>query len=247
MDTTGSEPGDYSRIHPIPSEGWPRRDARPGGTGGSANGIAERDIPGGLALSPSERLSLLATIVDCADDAIISRTLDGTVLSWNRAAECLYGYSAEEMVGRSIYSLLSPHELHEMSRIDEHLRRGVPLERFETVRVCKDGSPVAVSLTISPIRNAEGEVIAAVAIARDCTEQHRAQEELRRAHEELERRVAERTAQLSAAYARLETQLAELRQAERARAHLASIVEFSAHVIIGKTLDRTIASWNHAA
>jgi len=115
----------------------------------------------------------LAAIVDSSNDAILSKTLDGIILSWNRAAENLYGYTAEEMIGKPVSVLLPADHPHEVDHILSKVRQGQAVEHFESRRVRKDGSIVPVSLTISPVRDASGNVVAASAIARDITERNR--------------------------------------------------------------------------
>ena len=111
----------------------------------------------------------LAAIVESSFDAIVSKDLDGTVRTWNGAAERMFGYSAEEMVGRSILTIIPTH-LHDEERdLLQRLRKGERIEPFETVRQRKDGSFVTVSLTISPIRNSKGRIIGASKVARDIT------------------------------------------------------------------------------
>lgn len=128
-----------------------------------------------------------AAIVDWSSDAIISKDLNGDVTSWNRGAERLFGYTAEEMIGRPIRLLAVPGSEDEMPRIFDCLRRGERVEHYETQRRHKDGRVLDVSLTISPIRNAEGAVIGASKIARDITERKRSEEQLRAANESLRR------------------------------------------------------------
>jgi PAS domain S-box-containing protein len=119
----------------------------------------------------------LAAIVDSSGDAIISKTLDGTVTSWNAAAERLYGYTAEEAVGRHI-SLIVPEGLRaQLADIHERLGRGEKINDLETVRVRKDGAQVEVALSISPVRNAAGETVGAATIARDIGERRRGEQE----------------------------------------------------------------------
>ena len=121
----------------------------------------------------------LAAIVEHSDDAIIGKTLDGIVTSWNPAAERMYGYSAEEITGKSI-DLLSPHgQAGEMHTILARIRAGQPVERLETTRVRKDGSAITVSLTVSPIHDRHGVITGASTIARDMTEQREAFEAAR--------------------------------------------------------------------
>jgi two-component system, cell cycle sensor histidine kinase and response regulator CckA len=117
----------------------------------------------------------LASIVQSCDDAIIGKTLDGTVVSWNQGAEHLYGYSAEEMIGHSISVLVPPYRPEELSEIMETIKQGKAVDGLETVRLRKDRTPVEVSLTISPIKDASGRVVGASSVARDIT--RRKQEE----------------------------------------------------------------------
>ena len=112
---------------------------------------------------------LLAAIVDSSDDAIVSKDLNGTITSWNKSAERLFGYTAEEAIGQPILLLIPPERHDEEYAILERLRRGEHIRHFETVRRRKDGSLLEVSLTISPLRNAAGRVIGASKIARDIT------------------------------------------------------------------------------
>ncbi|MEI2298787.1 PAS domain S-box protein [Ensifer sp. MJa1] len=111
----------------------------------------------------------LAAIVESSFDAIVSKSLDGTVRSWNGAAERLFGYTAEDMVGQSIFTIIPPHLHEEEVRLLARLSQGERIEPFETVRQHKDGSYVTISLTISPIRNAAGKIVGASKVARDIT------------------------------------------------------------------------------
>src|SRR5262249_19623859 len=122
----------------------------------------------------------LAAIVESSDDAIISKNLDGIIVSWNKAAERLYGYTAEEIVGKPLARLVPPDHPDELPAIMARLRRGERIEHFETVRVRKDGSRVDVSLTISPVKGADGKIIGASKIARDITARKQVEEALRR-------------------------------------------------------------------
>src|SRR5258708_419244 len=122
--------------------------------------------------------SLLAAIVDSSDDAIISKNLDGIITSWNKGAEQIFGYQAGEIIGRPITILIPPERIKEEGIILERILRGERAEHYETVRCRKDGSHVDVSLTVSPIKNGQGQVIGASKTARDITEQRRNQERL---------------------------------------------------------------------
>jgi PAS domain S-box-containing protein len=121
---------------------------------------------------------LLAAIVDCSDDAIISKNIDGVVTSWNKGAERIFGYSAEEAVGQNITLIIPQDRLEEETNILERLRRGERIQHYETVRVRKDGKGVDVSLAISPLKDEHGRVIGASKIARDINERKQTEQTL---------------------------------------------------------------------
>jgi PAS domain S-box-containing protein len=123
--------------------------------------------------------SWLAAIVESSEDAIVSKRLDGTITSWNPAAERLFGYTAEEVIGRPISMLAPPDRENEMPATLERIRRGQKVDRYETVRRRKDGSLVDISLTVSPIRDETGRIVGASKIARDITARKRAEERQR--------------------------------------------------------------------
>ncbi|HEV8438644.1 MAG TPA: PAS domain S-box protein [Methylomirabilota bacterium] len=129
---------------------------------------------------PDEAAWRLAAIVESSHDAIVSKTLDGIITSWNGAAERIFGYSAAEAVGQRITLIIPADRLAEEDEVLARLRRGERIDHFDTVRVTKDGRQVNVSLTVSPVRNSAGVVIGASKIARDITDQKRAEEERRR-------------------------------------------------------------------
>ena len=114
--------------------------------------------------------AFLAAIVESAEDAIVGKTLEGIVTSWNQGAEKVFGYTAEEMIGRSITTLIPPDHPNEEPAILERICRGERVEHYETQRIRKDGQIIDVSLTISPIRNRAGTIVGASKIARDITE-----------------------------------------------------------------------------
>jgi PAS domain S-box-containing protein len=126
-----------------------------------------------------EERARLAAIVETSEDAIFSKALDGTILTWNRGAERLYGYTAEEMVGRNVSLLAPPERADEIPAILEGLARGERLASLETVRVRKDGSRVDVMLAVSPIVDADERIVGASTIARDVTERRRTEAALR--------------------------------------------------------------------
>jgi len=113
----------------------------------------------------------LAAIVESSDDAIIGKTLDGTITSWNPGAERIYGYRAEEVIGRPISILVPPDHSDELPPIFERLRRGERIDHYQTVRVHKDGKRITVSVTISPVRDERGQIVGASAVARDISAQ----------------------------------------------------------------------------
>jgi PAS domain S-box-containing protein len=119
--------------------------------------------------------ALLASIVESSDDAIISKTLEGRILSWNAAAERLFGYPAYEAVGAPITLIIPRDRRHEEASILAKLRRGERIEHYDTLRVTKYGRPVEISLTISPIRDSAGRIVAASKIARDITARKRSE------------------------------------------------------------------------
>jgi PAS domain S-box-containing protein len=127
----------------------------------------------------------LAAIVESSDDAIISQDLAGTITSWNRGAERLYGYAAEEVVGLPVSLLIPEDHIDDFRTILERLRRGERIEHYETVRIAKDGRRVEVSLTVSPLRDADGTVVGASKIARDITLRKRTGQALQRQTERL--------------------------------------------------------------
>ena len=132
-----------------------------------------------------DAVALLAAIVTASDDAIISKTLDGIVTSWNRAAELIFGYTAEEIIGEPIFKLANPANPEEMAMILARLRAGEKVDHYETARRRKDGRIIDISLTVSPIRDASGEIIGASKIVRDLTERRAAESRLRQLEAEL--------------------------------------------------------------
>jgi PAS domain S-box-containing protein len=125
-----------------------------------------------------DKAAFLAAIVDSSGDAIIGETIEGTIVSWNSGAERLYGYSAAEMVGRSISALIPPDRPEELQEILDTIRRGELVDHYETVRVRKDSTQVHVSITVSPITDASGTVVGASSIGRDITRRKRAEAEI---------------------------------------------------------------------
>jgi PAS domain S-box-containing protein len=203
------------KLIPISLTVSPVRDAHGVVIGASkvARDISERQ-------TNDELSARLAAIVDSSDDAIVSKTLEGVITSWNRGAERLFGYTAREAVGQHISLIIPEDRKAEEDNVLARLRRGERINHFETVRQAKDGRQVYISLTVSPVKDAKGTVIGASKVARNITDRIRAEEGLRQAHAELEERVRARTAELSSANESLRVEMAERRRVEQERIQL---------------------------
>jgi len=140
-------------------------------------GIAStpREIEAALRES-EQQLRWLASIIDSSDDAIVSKNLDGIITSWNSGAERVFGYSASEAIGQPITLVIPQDRQSEEREILTRIRRGERIDHFETVRQRKNGSLIVVSLTVSPVKDANGKIVGASKIARDITEQKKNQE-----------------------------------------------------------------------
>ena len=160
----------------------------------------------------------LAAIVESSDDAIVSKNLDGIINSWNKSAELMFGYTAEEAIGKHITIIVPEDCLAEEASILERLWRGERIDHFETVRIRKDGVRLNVSISISPLRNISGAIIGAAKVARDITQRKRNEEALRQSEEKyrllaetLESQVRERTRELEQRNKEIVEQSQELR------------------------------------
>ena len=178
----------------------------------SANAIGKplgQIFGNGTAAADAQLLSeKLSAIIESSDDVIVSKTLDGIITSWNRGAEKVLGYTAEEVIGKHVSMLMPPESLEDTRFILEKIRRGEKVDHYLSRRRRKDGTIIDVSLTVSPIRNAAGEIVGASKVGRDVT---------------------------------------DLRQAGLLKDRLAAIVESSEDIIVSKTLDGIITSWNRGA
>jgi PAS domain S-box-containing protein len=154
---------------------------------------AQGNIDGGINMlvditqrkEAEKAASLLASIVESSDDAIVSKNLDGVITSWNRGAERLFGYTAEEAIGQHITLIVPLDRKHEEATILERLKKGERVDHFETIRVAKDGKELDISLTISPVKDGLGRVMGASKVARDITGQKQIERELRERQAEL--------------------------------------------------------------
>lgn len=137
-------------------------------------------------LSREEIRGRLAAIVESSDDAIVSKTLDGTITSWNKGAERIFGWAAKEIIGKSIITIIPSERQKEEQYILDRISQGKRVESFETVRQKKDGKRINISVTISPVRNSMGKIIGASKIARDITLQQKARQQLKLYNEKLQ-------------------------------------------------------------
>jgi PAS domain S-box-containing protein len=144
-------------------------------------------IYGDSLVEPRGAETLLSAIVNSSDDAIIGKTPDGVITTWNRAAERMYGYAPEEIIGQSIAVLCPTDRAGEISEILDKISRGERVVHYETVRLRKDGTTLPVSVTVSPVHDDQGALVGASSIARDITDRYHAQAQIRRQRDELER------------------------------------------------------------
>jgi PAS domain S-box-containing protein len=161
------------------ASGWP----------GTVDGTAAAVAAPLASAAPDAQQAWLAALVDSSFDAILSKSLGGTITSWNAAAERMYGYPAAEVIGRSIELIVPEDRLHELRGMDERLARGERVLPFETVRLTRDGRRIDIALTMSPIVDGQGRVVGASGIGRDVTERRQAERQRQLLIEELNHRV----------------------------------------------------------
>jgi PAS domain S-box-containing protein len=150
-----------------------------------------RASTGSVAETPlnAEQALWLASVVEFTDDAIITKNLDGIIISWNKSAERLFGYTAEQVIGKPVTIIVPPEWHDEEAAILDRIGRGDRIEHYETVRQRKDGSLIEISLTVSPVKNAQGKIVGASKIARDITERKRNDEHIAALAHEAEHRT----------------------------------------------------------
>ena len=161
----------------------------------------------------------LAAIVESSDDAIVSKDLNGIITSWNHGAERLFGYTAEEVIGKPITMLIPPDRMGEEPEIIGRVRGGERVDHYDTVRRRKDGSLIDISLTVSPLKDADGRIVGASKIARDITERKRAQEQQKLLVNEMKHRIKNSLATVQAIATQTLNQHAKERDAFIARLH----------------------------
>jgi len=185
-------------------------------------------------------ISRLAAIVESSEDAIVGKTLDGIILSWNPGAERMYGYDPDEIIGQPVSILYPPDRLDEFRDVTERLKRSEPVKQHDTIRVRKDGKRIDVSVSISLVRDGMGRVIGASSIARDITERKQllvenAQllQKLEQANSDLEKRVVQRTIELQGTNEKLQAEIAERQRANE------QLRQLSAHLQSAREEERT--------
>jgi PAS domain S-box-containing protein len=161
--------------------------------------ITERKAMKAALRESEQRLRYLASIIESSDDAIVSKNLDGIITSWNKGAERVFGYSAEEAIGQPVTIVIPEERQSEEHDIFTRIRRGERIHQFETVRRRKNGSLIAISLTVSPVKNAEGKIVGVSKVVRDITEQKRSQEQIATLAREVEHRSKNMLANVQAA------------------------------------------------
>lgn len=196
----------------------------------SSRWVVERDASGNIRSvlesnrditeikQAQEAQNRLAAIVESSDDAIISKSLDSIITSWNRSAQRMFGYTADEAIGQNILLIIPPERREEEDAIISRLKQGKRIEHFETVRLTKDGTRIDVSLTISPVRDANGRIVGASKIARDITERQKIESALRESEKRFRHLAETLDAEVRIGTRELEERNAEMaRQADQVR------------------------------
>jgi PAS domain S-box-containing protein len=219
----------------------------------------------------AENIQRLADVVESSDDAIITKSLEGTIISWNKGAKYIYGYSAEEVLGKPISILEPPEFSRETEKLINKIKNGKKIDHYETLRLKKDGNLINVSITLSPVFDTSGDLVAISTIARDITEHKLAEkqkqklleevqqfnEELEVSNEELQATTEElqvsneelrnTTEELQITNEELKDTTEELQAANEKIQRFADIIESSDDAVITKSLEGTIIGWNKGA
>jgi len=202
-------------------------------------------------LAAMETRLLLASIVETSNDAIISKSLDNLILTWNAAAERIYGFSAQETIGQPIFLIMPHDQIKEVEMINEKIVLGQRLEGYETLQLTKSGIPIQVSLTASPLINQNGSITGISIVARDITKRKKAEADLMEYRQHLEEMVQQRTSELETVNAQLEIKIIEHKQAEEALRETDLRVQdlneaLQAHVAIVDAINKELESYSHS-
>jgi PAS domain S-box-containing protein len=174
---------------------------------------AARDIT--AIKKAEEKIQTLANAVESSDDAILTKSLEGIITSWNKGAEKVYGYLAEEVLGKNISVLEPDNTKGETKHLIEKIEQGERVQHYETLRMKKDGTIINISVTFSPVFDSSGKLVAISTIARDITERKKAEKALKKVHQNLEEKIKERTTELEKAYNSLKESEMGLAEAQK--------------------------------
>ncbi len=202
-------------------------------------------------LAAMEARLLLASIVETSNDAIITKSLDNVILTWNAAAERIYGFSAQEAIGQPIFLIMPHDKIEEVEMINEKIVLGQSLEGYETLQLTKSAIPIQVSLTASPLINQNGSIIGISLVARDITKRKKAEADLAEYRQHLEEMVQQRTSELETVNEHLKIKIIEHKQTEDALRETDSRVQdlneaLQAHVAIIEVINKELDSYTHS-
>lgn len=202
-------------------------------------------------LAAMEARLLLASIVETSNDAIITKSLDNVILTWNAAAERIYGFSAQEAIGQPIFLIMPHDKIEEVEMINEKIVLGQSLEGYETLQLTKSAILIQVSLTASPLINQNGSIIGISLVARDITKRKKAEADLAEYRQHLEEMVQQRTSELETVNEHLKIKIIEHKQTEDALRETDSRVQdlneaLQAHVAIIEVINKELDSYTHS-
>jgi PAS domain S-box-containing protein len=202
-------------------------------------------------LAAMETRLLLASIVETSNDAIISKSLDNSILTWNAAAERIYGFSAQEAIGQSIFLIMPHDQIEEVEMINEKIVLGQSLVCYETLQLTKSAIPIQVSLTASPLINRNGSITGISLVARDITKRKKAEADLMEYRQHLEEMVQQRTSELETVNEHLKIKIIEHKQTEEVLWETDLRVQnlneaLQAHVAIVEVINKELDSYSHS-